>query len=658
MVEIRGRRDSSATAFPRVFGWDTKAMVLTQLAASLSKRPLTLGMVLFLVTTMTAFAGAPPQAETEFDILIRGGQVFGPSGEGFSPADVGVKDGRIVRIGSLKQTQAGRTISAEGLYVVPGFIDMHVHAERGLSHPELAPAAHYLKQGVTSLVIGADGYGAWPLHETIEDQIQRFTRQGIGVNVALLVGHDQVRRQVIGLEDRAPTKEELARMRHLVREAMEAGAQGISSGLAYAPGQYATTEEVIELVKEVTPYRGTYHTHIRDEADELMDAVSEAIRIAEESGVVSVITHFKAMYRRNWGKVRPATGLIEEARARGVEVFADQYPFTEHSEAVPLIPPATWWGSSGFLEERATRLAKILEPLPDDHLVDLYAELASLVSIQPGHKQFLQSLSSSRLLQEMITPALSLLIPAEGASLQALYSWPGANRATNPEARKRFLERLADLQNGAEIRLQVEEYISELGGPDNIVILDAARPALEKKTLQQATQVLGKTVVDTAIQLGLEDAQAIFDVLSQQDVEYVMRKDYVATISDGDFPYFGTGAGKIGVAQLKWSYAAFPTKIREYAIERQVVSLAHALRSCTSLPAKILGWKDRGVLQEGYWADITVFDPKGIRPKSTLKNVHQYSEGVEYVLVNGKLAVDQSRPTRKLAGRIVEQRRE
>ena len=226
-------------------------------------------------------------AEGDYDIIARGGQIIDGLVTSRYAADVAVKDGRIARVGDLGEATAARVVDAQGLYVVPGFIDMHCHSERGLPYPELAASIHHLTQGVTTVVGGADGYGAWPLHEMVEDQIDLLTKQGIGTNAVLLVGPGQVRRQAMGTEARAPTADELAHMRRLVREAMAGGAHGLSSGLTFLPGSYAETNEVIELAREVAPYEGIYHTHMRDEADGLIEAVREAIQIAEQSGAVA-----------------------------------------------------------------------------------------------------------------------------------------------------------------------------------------------------------------------------------------------------------------------------------------------------------------------------------------------------------------------------------
>ncbi|HEY7817004.1 MAG TPA: D-aminoacylase, partial [Vicinamibacteria bacterium] len=217
----------------------------------------------------------PVAAQERFDVLIRGGRVLDGTGNPWYRSDVGVRDGRIAAMGRLEAARADVVIEAGEWYVVPGFIDVHSHADEGLDREELKGAVPLLLQGITTAVLNPDGGGPWPLSE----QRARYEARGIGVNAALMVGHGAVRSEVMGMEDRPPTDEELGRMKALVREGMAAGAFGLSSGLYYAPGSYAATEEVIALAREVHP-AGVYSSHIRDESDYtvgLLAAVEEVV---------------------------------------------------------------------------------------------------------------------------------------------------------------------------------------------------------------------------------------------------------------------------------------------------------------------------------------------------------------------------------------------
>ena len=583
------------------------------------------------------------------DVLILGGEII--DGSGFEPfaADVAIEDGRITAVGSLAAWSAARTIRADGLYITPGFVDMHTHSERGLYIPELAPSLPYLTQGVTTVVGGADGYGSWPLHETMEVHAARLERQGIGTNAVLMVGSGQVRRLVMGTEARRPTTSEMTAMKRHVREAIESGAWGLSSGLEYPPGSHADTSEVTDLASEAASHGGMYHTHMRSESDGLSDAAAEAIAITERSGAVGVLTHLKAVHRRNWGKAGRVLELIEEARDRGVRVYADQYPFADGE--VPLIPENARLPMTGA-EESAARLEAALEAVPDAALLELYAELAALPSLEPSRRRFLEA--RPELLREMVAGALGTTMPTEGRGLMELASWYGVHRGPgNPEQRMGFVERLDDPNEGARIRSIVAEHLEQYGGAEQITIVESARPEVEGKSLLDATEVLGLTEVDAAIRLGLEGARAMADILSQEDLEGIMRKDYVATGSDGDYPYFGAATDPMGISQHVRTYASFSTKLRRYALDRGVVSLPHAIRSFTGLPAEVLGWSDRGLIRKGYWADIAVFDPTGLAPLSTVQHLHRYSEGMQHVLVNGRLAIDDGRPAEINAGRVL-----
>ena len=586
----------------------------------------------------------------DFKVAIRGGLVFDGTGAEPVEADVGIVGDTIAAVGDLSGYRAERSVDATGRLVAPGFIDMHTHAERGLPHPELAPSVHHLKQGVTSVLGGADGYGAWPIHSSIDALSAKLTAQGIGTNAALMVGLGQVRRQVMGLSDRRPTPGEKEAMKGRIHDAMGSGAAGISSGLIFAPDMYFDTDGIVELVREAARFGGIYHTHVRDEADRLIEAVEEAIAIGERSGATTVVTHFKAVYRRNWGKLRQATDLIESARNRGVRVYADQYPFVEGGP-VPLIPPETWSDSPNAVEETEGRVRDAIEPLPVDSLLALRASLAG-VPPAPAENAFWRERPD--LLRRSVSEALAHAAPLEGRALFSAVSWYGMQQGPgNPSARARFAARLRDPAERGRIASEVEAHLHGLGGPDNLLIFGASLPQLELVPLKDAAEQMGQSETDAAITLGLEGARAIAFLHSEDDVEYAMAKDFVATGSDGDFPYFGAVGGQLGAPQAIRAYSTYATKLRKYAMERGTISLPHAIRSCTGLPAEILGWDDRGTIREGAKADIVVLDPETLHGRSSLRMPHQYSEGVDLVLVNGRTALEHGEPTGSLAGRIL-----
>lgn len=290
--------------------------------------PVGLFSAVFLVSVMTA-----QPAQQSFDVLIRNGRVMDGTGNPWIRADVAVRGDRIVAMGRLPDATAARTIDAADRLVTPGFIDVHSHAAEGLTRPQLRQGQPALAQGVTTLVVNPDGGGPVDLAA----QRARLESGRIGPNVALLIGHGAVRREVMGGDNRAPTDTELERMRELVRRGMAEGAYGLSSGLFYVPGSFAKTEEVIALARVAAEYRGVYTSHIRDEANYnigVVASVEEVIAVAEGAHLPGIVTHMKALGPDNWGLGVTAAARIEAARARGVDVFADQYPYEASSTSL------------------------------------------------------------------------------------------------------------------------------------------------------------------------------------------------------------------------------------------------------------------------------------------------------------------------------------
>jgi N-acyl-D-aspartate/D-glutamate deacylase len=313
----------------------------------------------WLVSCCLAGAAAALGAQEQpYDLLLRGGRVLDGSGNPWYPADLAVSGGRIVAVGPLPRARAKTVLEVSGLYVSPGFIDVHSHAAEGLGKVPLHQARPILAQGVTTVVVNPDGGGPWPLSE----QRALYEKQGLGLNVALLVGHGTVRREVLGMENRAPLAAELETMKSMVREGMSAGAFGLSSGLYYAPGNYATTEEVLALAREVAP-RGVYTSHIRDEGDYsvgLLPAVEEVIAISEGARIPGIVSHFKALGPDSWGKSVAACLRIDRARKRGVEVWADQYPYAASGTSITgaLVPR---WAEAGGREALMRRIRDLEE---------------------------------------------------------------------------------------------------------------------------------------------------------------------------------------------------------------------------------------------------------------------------------------------------------
>jgi len=309
-------------------------------------------------------------AVNPYDIVIRDGRIIDGTGSPWYAGDIGIRNGRIAAIGRLADAAARRTINARGMVVAPGFIDMLGQSELSiLVNPHL-PSKIY--QGITTEITGEGSsiapltdavvqadhvtyqhYGIQPTWRTFREYFARLRKQGMGINLASYVGATQVRRVVLGDDDRAPTAAELERMKALVRDAMRDGAVGLSTALQYAPAPYATTEELIALAREAAKFGGTYASHIRDEGDSILPALDEAFRIGREAAIPVEIWHLKAAGKANWGRMPEIVAHIEQARRSGVDVAADTYAYPAWFNSFSaVIPPWAHDGGDKKLVER------------------------------------------------------------------------------------------------------------------------------------------------------------------------------------------------------------------------------------------------------------------------------------------------------------------
>ena len=511
-------------------------------------------VLLIFVPPICAQSQTPPVSE-QLDILVIHGELIDGSGTGAQKTDLGIKGDHIAFVGDLSKTKTGaaRVIDATGLIVAPGFIDPHTHTADDLSTPPRNSNEPYLIQGVTTVITGNDGFSPLP----IADTLRKWEQQGIGTNVALVVGMCSVRRQVMGMANVAPTAAQLTQMKSLVAQAMDDGAFGISAGLFYAPCSFATTEEVIELAKATAAKHGYYDTHMRDESDYsigLLGSIRETIRIGREARLPVHISHIKALGTGVWGQSTEAIRIIREAQAQGIQVTADQYPYNASGTSlVPALIPR--WAEAG------------------------------------GREQMLK-------------------------------------RFDDPQTRPRLLE-------------EMESNLKRRGGAKSLLITAAADSRAVGKNLQQVADERHESPLDAALEIirvGSNDV-ASFN-MSEQDIENFMKQDFVMTGSDGS-----PGHPR--------KYGTFPRKIREYALNRKLISLPFAIHSSTGLTAESLGLSHRGLLREGYFADVAIFDRKTISELSTYEHPEILARGMRYVIVNGKLAVDGGKYTEMLAGRAL-----
>ena len=288
----------------------------------------------YAVALSLALAGPIPSQDVRqpFDLVIAGGSIVDGTGQASFRADLGVRGGRIAAMGDLGEAPTTRTIDASGLVIAPGFIDVHTHADNATSRPE---APNFVAMGVTTIVTGNCGSSNTDLAKTFA----RLDKTGISVNFASLIGHGTVRREVLGLSSEAPTKPQLDQMIELVDQAMRAGAVGLSTGLIYVPGTYASTEEITALAGVVGKYDGVYATHMRNENDRVLTAIDEALAIGREARVRVQISHIKASGKHNWGRSEQIVEKLREARAAGERVTADQYVYDASSTSLDVLFP-------------------------------------------------------------------------------------------------------------------------------------------------------------------------------------------------------------------------------------------------------------------------------------------------------------------------------
>jgi N-acyl-D-amino-acid deacylase len=530
-----------------------------------------------------------PQARPACDLLFVGGKIMDGSGNPAFYGDVAVKDGRILAVGKLLKGKydAARTIDVRGKIVAPGFIDIHTHTYDSVTNESAWPgpndarygAPNYVSQGVTTVVSNSCGYGP----PTLGAQRAALTRKGTGPNVALMIGHNSIRREVMK-EDykRSATPEETQRMAELVRRAMADGAFGLSSGLEYVPAIWSTREEVAALVREIVPFDGVYMAHERSSGltpmwyvpsqdppapPTMIENIEELIAVSEASGARVVAAHIKARGADFWGASGILIRLINEARARGVDIWADCYPYNTS-------------GSDGS----------------------------------------------------------AVLIP----------DW-----ARGKSAKETLEAVLKDPAKAKALEMDVRAALNWRGGAANVVIMDYPDKSLVGKTIAEVARARGLSDVEMVVRLQLEGypnrggARLRGFSLSEADIEAFYAQPWVATSSDGSIALPADGP-----VHARF-YGTFPRKIRHYAMERGVLSVENAVRSATSLPAIILGLRDRGQVREGFHADLVVFDPATIRDTADFFNPHQHAVGVEYVLVNGSFVVDEGKLTGKRPGRVL-----
>ena len=566
------------------------------------------------LAVVAALLSSAPLHAQDFDLLVRNGMVLDGTGNPAVRADVGVRQGEIVALGDLDSATATRTIDATGLYVVPGFIDMHSHADRALfsGDARLRSAGNLVAQGITTLVFGPDGRNpTWPLR----DEIAGYRDGGIGPNVVPMVGHGTVRGLVMGTDyARHATDEEIRRMVVEVRRGMEEGAWGLGAGPEYRPGRFSTTEEIIALAHVVAEYDGFYYSHQRSQSPlplwltpsivaeytpppswpagwrlTATDGMAETIRIGRETGIRVVGSHIKAKGPTTWGQSAIDVMAIDRAWADGIEVYLDQYPYeTFGGGSVEVIP--RWYYA----------------PVGMDRSGGLDDPQWNRREFAPDYNKNLRAhLDDPVLREQMITD----------------------------------IEYILDLQGGAD---------------RHIIVISPQNEALVGRTLAEVAIERDMTPVELVILFARESESEIRSGVRfrgvaghAEDVERYMRQEYTATSTDGGV------VPEPRPGQHPRYYGTYPHKIATYVREKGVISLPFFVRSSTGLPAQIIGLPDRGYVRVGQKADLVIFDYERVQDHATILNPGGANEGIEYVFVNGQAVVDAGRLTGALPGEVL-----
>ncbi|MEX0974492.1 MAG: D-aminoacylase [Bacillota bacterium] len=535
-------------------------------------------------------------------ILVTNGNVIDGTGNPWYNADVLIENGRVSLIGASLLSRADQVarpeldltgkvsageidvIDARGRYVTPGFIDIHSHSDLPLFVDGTAQS--YVRQGVTTQVVGNCGGWSCPLHgearvhaereanrygfkgtlpwTTVSEYMDVLQSQGVSMNVAVLVGHGSIRAAVSGFSDRPLTEDEMQGCEGYLAEAMEQGAVGMSTGLYYAPGSYATKEEIVRLCEIVRSYDGIHTSHIRDESDYnigLMAALDEVIDIGRQSGVKTEISHLKCLGPRMWGKSGEVLAKVEAARSEGLDVTADQYPYVASGSSITgaLIPR---WAQEGTHSDMVARLKD---------------------------------------------PAIR-----------------------------------------AKMKREVEQNLVRRGGADRLkMTIYLPDPSMNGLSLADAASRMKMDPAEAALTL-LEESDAPFVsfVMDENDVRMIMQAPWVMTGSDG---WALADSGPLGQGQPHpRSFGSFVRVLAKYALRDGVLRLEDAVRKMTSLPANRLGLTDRGLLKVGMRADVVVFNPKTINDEATFEDPKRYPSGIEQVIVNGvRVVVDGAHTGRK-----------
>jgi N-acyl-D-amino-acid deacylase len=544
--------------------------------------------------SLLLFTCACVWAQPGYDVIISGGRVVDGTGNAWFYGDVGIRGDRIARIappGALREAAAKQRIDARGMVVSPGFIDIQGQSRGALLTGD-GRLISKITQGITTEIMGEGSTNAPSNEKTLaaepddnsrkingrfagphgfHDWLEAMEQHGSSPNFGSFVGATTLRMFGKGMAQGTPTAAELDAMRGAMKRAMEDGAFGMASALIYPPGEYTTTNELIEEAKVMSPYGGVYITHMRSEADRLLEAIDEAIEIGRKGGVPVEIYHLKAAGKDNWPKMAQAIAKIDEARRSGVDVGADMYPYVAGGTGLTVcLPP--WASADG----------KLFDNLKD--------------------------------------PAVRAKIHAEATA--PAKDWENLCQQATPEG----------------------VMITRLAKPEN--------SKYEGKRLSEIAQGMHKDWADAAMDLISSEhvrVETMFFVASEDNLKLQLREPWIK---------FGTDAAGLDPATVRGlahprAYGNFTRVLGKYVREEKVIPLEDAIRKMTSAVAGRLSIPDRGLLKEGMFADVVVFDPATVADRATYEKPHQLSVGVKEVIVNGVAVVHNGDPTGAKPGRAL-----
>ena len=532
-------------------------------------------------------------AGEHYSVLIRNATIIDGTGDERFTGDIAINDDIIVKVAESIAGTADKVISGEGLITSPGFVNMLSWATVSLLHDGRGMSD--IMQGVTLEVMG-EGWSMGPINDkmkqdeqesqgdikyevawnTLGEYLTHLEDKGVSPNVASFVGATTLRIHELGYENRAPTEDELERMKTLAAQAMEEGAMGIGSSLIYAPAFYAETEELIELCKVASQYDGTYVTHMRSEGNRLIEGIEEVLRIAREADIQAEIYHLKAAGQTNWPKMDQVIDMLDKARSEGVKIATNMYNYVAGATGLNASMPP--WVQEGGYEKWVERLQ-------------------------------------------------------------------------NPQIRKRVIEEMKqDAQDW-------ENLYYSTGSPENVMLVGFKNDELKKYTgwtLKAVAEEMGMSPEETAIELVIQDGSrvgTVYFLMSEENVKKQIQLPYMTFGSDAGAP--AAEGVFLQSSTHPRAYGNFTRLIGKYVRDEEVISLENAIHKLTKMPCDRLKIENRGLLREGYFADIVMFDLEKMNDLATFEKPHQYAEGMVHVLINGQQVLANGEHTGETPGRFI-----